>query len=484
VLKDNEKVGAVMVVGSGIAGIQASLDLANSGMKVYLVENGISIGGVMAQLDKTFPTNDCSACILSPKLVEVGRHPNVEIKTRRTVEAVEGEPGKFKVKLTSAPRFVNLNKCTGCGDCANVCPVSVPAGFNGNLSERKAIYRHFPQAIPSGFAIDKLGTSPCKSNCPTHISVQGYVALRGKVDDPIDIMHLKQFVADLDLNADTRYLPEKKESKGKKVAVVGAGPSGLTCAYYLAIEGYDVDVFEALPVAGGWLAVGIPEYRLPKKVLNAEIKVIEDLGVKIHLNTRIGKDISFDKLKSDYSAIFIGCGTMKSSKLNIPGEDMKGVVHGVDYLMKVNLGEKVSLGDKVAVIGGGNVAMDAVRTAVRTGSKEVFILYRRTRAEMPASPEEIEEAIEEGIEMKFLVAPKKVVGKDGKVTGIECTRMELGEPDASGRRRPVEIKGSEFIVECDAIVPAIGQEADLSFITKESGVSINKWNNVDFDKVT
>ncbi|NPU84839.1 MAG: FAD-dependent oxidoreductase [Syntrophaceae bacterium] len=509
-----------MVVGSGIAGIQASLDLANSGLKVYLVEKGISIGGVMAQLDKTFPTNDCSACILSPKLVEVGRHPNVEILTRRTVESVEGEPGRFKVRMTKAPRFVDLSKCTGCGDCANVCPISVPSDFNENLSERKATYRHFPQAIPSGFAIDKLGTSPCKANCPTHISVQGYVALiatgkfkealklikkdnpfpivcgrvcnhpcetacmRGKVDEPIDIMHLKRFVADLDLKDETRYIPDKKESKGKKVAVVGAGPAGLTCAYYLAAEGYDVEVFESLPVAGGWLAVGIPEYRLPKDVLKAEIKVIEDLGVKIHLNRPVGKDLPFAQLQKDFDAVFIGCGTVNSSKLNIPGEDMQGVIHGVDYLKRVNLGEKVFLGDKVAVVGGGNVAMDAVRTAIRTGSKDVFILYRRSRAEMPASPEEIEEALEEGIKMEFLVAPKRVVGEGGKVTGIECTRMELGEPDASGRRRPIEIKGSEFIVPCDALIPAIGQEADLDFVPAESGISINKWKNFDVDAVT
>ncbi|MBP8979719.1 MAG: FAD-dependent oxidoreductase [Syntrophobacterales bacterium] len=509
-----------MVVGSGIAGIQASLDLANSGLKVYLVEKDISIGGVMAQLDKTFPTNDCSACILSPKLVEVGRHPNVEILTRRTVNAVEGEAGKFKVKMTRAPRFIDLNKCTGCGDCAKVCPINVPSDFNENLSERQATYRKFPQAIPSGYAIDKVGTSPCKAACPTHISVQGYVALiaagkykealklikkdnpfpivcgrvcnhpcetacmRGKVEEPIDIMHLKRFVADLDLKDETRYLPEKKESKGKKVAVVGAGPAGLTCAYYLAAEGYDVEVFESLPVAGGWLAVGIPEYRLPKDVLKAEIKVIEDLGVKIHLNTAVGKDIPFAKLQSDFDAVFIGCGTVNSSKLNIPGEDMQGVIHGVDYLKRVNLGEKVFLGDKVAVVGGGNVAMDAVRTAIRTGSKDVFILYRRSRAEMPASPEEIEEALEEGIKMEFLVAPKRVVGENGKVTGVECTRMELGEPDASGRRRPVEIKGSEFIVPCDALIPAIGQEADLDFVPKESGIAINKWKNFDVDPVT
>ena len=509
-----------MVVGSGIAGIQASLDLANSGMKVYLVEKGISIGGVMAQLDKTFPTNDCSACILSPKLVEVGRHPNVEILTRRTVNAVEGEPGRFTVKMTKAPRFIDLSKCTGCGDCANVCPVTVASDFNEELNTRKAIYRHFPQAIPSGFAIDKLGTSPCKAACPTHISVQGYVALiaaskykealklikmdnpfpvvcgrvcnhpcedacmRGKVDEAIDIMHLKRFVADLDLNDEYRYLPEIKEKRDKKIAIVGAGPAGLTAAYYLAIEGYDVDVFESLPVAGGWLAVGIPEYRLPKDVLRAEIKVIEDTGVRIHLNTRIGKDIPFEKLRKDFDAVFIGCGTILSSKLDIPGEELAGVVHGVDYLKRVNLGEKVFLGNRVAVIGGGNVAMDAVRTAIRTGSQDVFILYRRSRAEMPAAPEEIEEAIEEGIKMEFLVAPQRILGKDGKVTGVECLRMELGEPDASGRRRPVPVKGSEFVVACDAIVPAIGQAADLAFVPKEKSPAINKWNTFDVDAVS
>ncbi len=509
-----------MVVGSGIAGIQASLDLANSGMKVYLVEKGISIGGVMAQLDKTFPTNDCSACILSPKLVEVGRHPNVEIMTGRTVEAVEGEAGRFKVRMTKAPRFVDLDKCTGCGDCANVCPVSVKSDFNEGLSDRKATYRHFPQAIPSGFAIDKIGTSPCKAACPTHISVQGYVALiaagkfkealklikrdnpfpivcgrvcnhpceeackRGEVDEPIDIMHLKRFVADLDLHDETRFLPEVKEKKGKRVAVVGAGPAGLTAAYYLAIEGYEIDVFESLPVAGGWLAVGIPEYRLPKDVLRAEIRVIEDLGVRIHLNTRIGKDIPFEKLQQDYDSVFIGCGTVLSSKLDVPGEDLQGVVHGVDYLKRINLGEKVFLGDRVAVVGGGNVAMDAVRTAVRTGSKDVFILYRRSRAEMPASPEEIEEALEEGIRMEFLVAPLRILGAGGKVTGIECIRMELGEPDASGRRRPIPLKGSEFTIDVDAIVPAIGQAADLSFVPKGSGIAISKWNNFETDPVT
>ncbi|MBN2844757.1 MAG: FAD-dependent oxidoreductase [Deltaproteobacteria bacterium] len=509
-----------MVVGSGIAGIQSSLDLANSGMKVYLVENDISIGGVMAQLDKTFPTNDCSACILSPKLVEVGRHPNVEILTSRTVKSVDGEAGRFDVTLKRAPRFVDVNKCTGCGDCANVCPVTVSNAFNEGLDERKAIYRKFPQAIPSAFAIEKIGTAPCKAACPTHISVQGYVALigegkykealklikqenpfpavcgrvcnhpceaackRGEVDEPVSIMYLKRYVADLDLNDETKFVPEIKEKRDKKVAVIGGGPAGLTAAYYLAVQGYQVTVFEALPVAGGWLSVGIPEYRLPKDIVNAEIKIIEELGVDIRLNTKVGTDISFDDIKKDFNAIFLGVGTHVSSKLDVPGEELEGVVHGIDFLKRVNLGEKVFLGNRVAVVGGGNVAMDAVRTALRTGSKEAFILYRRTRAEMPAAPEEIEEALQEGIKMEFLAAPVKVVGSNGKVTGIECIRMELGEPDESGRRRPVPIKGSEFTLDVDAVIPAIGQKADFSFVPEGSNISVNKWNTFDVDDVT
>ncbi|MFZ3254099.1 MAG: NAD(P)-binding protein [Syntrophales bacterium] len=519
-MESDKKIGAAMVVGSGIAGIQASLDLANSGIKVYLVEKEISVGGVMAQLDKVFPTNDCSACILSPKLVEVGRHPNVEILTRRRVLSLTGEPGHFQARLKKEPRYVDLSKCTGCGDCANACPISLPSDFNENLNQKKAIYRHFPQAIPSAFAVDKLGTSPCKAACPTHISVQGYVALiavgkyrealklikqenpfpavcgrvcnhpcesacmRGQVDAPVDIMHLKRFVADLDLQDDTKYVPEKKEAQGKTVAIVGAGPAGLSAAYYLAVQGYAVTVFEALPVAGGWLTVGIPEYRLPKDIINAEIRIITDLGVDIKLNTRVGRDVILSDLQRDYDALFIGVGSQLSVRLDVPGEDSMGVFSGIDYLKRVNLGEKVCLGEKVAVVGGGNVAMDAVRTAVRTGSKDVFILYRRSRAEMPAAPEEIEEAEAEGVRMEFLVAPLRIRETDGKVAGIECLRMELGEADASGRRRPVPVKGSEFTIPVDAVISAIGQSNDLSFLAKDSGVTLDKWSNLDADPVT
>jgi len=514
----NEKVGAVMVVGGGIGGMQASLDLANAGFKVYLVEETTAIGGRMAQLDKTFPTNDCSMCIISPRLVEVGAHLNIEVITNTRVEGIEGEAGNFKVDILKRPRFIDLEKCTGCGECIANCPVEVLNEFDEGLGLRKAIYKRYPQAVPNAFAIDKKGISPCKVACPAHLNVQGYVALvsqgkykealalirkdnpfpavcgrvcthpcenecsRGDVDEPIAICGLKRFVADF---AEGEEIPKIEVKKEEKVAIIGSGPAGLTAAYYLALWGYQMTVFEALPVAGGMLSVGIPRYRLPKDILAKEIDYIKALGVEIKTNTPVGSGVSLDDLLKDgYQAIFLAIGAHLSRKLGIEGEDLEGVIHGVTFLKEVSLGNEVYLGEKVAVVGGGNVAIDSVRTALRLGSKEAFIVYRRSREEMPATKEEIEEAEEEGVKIHYLVAPVKVVGNKGRVVGLECIKMELGEPDESGRKRPVPVKGSEFTIDVDAVIPAIGQFPDISFISHHHKLDLTKGDTFKVDPVT
>ncbi len=523
--KNGKPVGSVMVMGGGIAGMQASLDLANSGFLVYLVDKNISIGGVMAQLDKTFPTNDCSTCMISPKLIEVASNPNIEIITRAEVQKVDGEAGNFQVTVKKYPRYVREDKCTGCGECINVCPVDLPADFNQGLNTRKAIYRHFPQAIPSTFAIDKLGTSPCKAACPAGVHAHGYVALirqgkykealklvkkdnplpsvcgrvcphpcesactRGQVDEPVAIDYLKRFVADLDLNDDEPYMPEVKEKKEDRVAIVGGGPAGLTAAYFLAIEGYPVTIYEAMPEPGGWLIYGIPDYRLPKEIVRKEIELIQKLGVEIKTNVRVGTDITLKAIKDDgYKAIFIATGTTKSRAMGIEGEDLQGVIPGADFLRRVNVGERPELGETVAVIGGGNVAMDTARSALRTGAKKVMVLYRRALEQMPANPEEIEEAQEEGVEFHYLVAPVKITGdENGRVKAIRCIRMELGQADESGRRRPIPIEGSEFEIEVDAVLPAIGLSTDLGFlegITDDLKPKLSRWQTIDIDPIT
>ncbi len=440
-MKPEEKVGAVMVVGGGIGGIQAALNLAETGYKVYLVEKSPAIGGVMAQLDKTFPTNDCAMCILSPKLVECGRHLNIEILTCSEVLGIEGEAGNFEVSVKKHPRYINLQKCTGCGDCAQACPVELPSEFDQGLALRKAIYRPFAQAFPGAFAIDKRGKPPCKLTCPAGVDVQGYIALiskgkynealalikeslplpgvlgricthpcesecnRSSFDEPISICALKRFVADH--AQDVQPLPKAK-FKDEKVAIIGSGPAGLAAAYFLAKDGYRATIFEALPVVGGMLAVGIPEYRLPRKVLEKEVEGIKRLGVEIKTNTPIGKDLTIDDIfQQGYKAVFIATGAHRSQKLGIPGEDSEGVIHGVTFLRKLNLGTGVRVGEKVAVIGGGNVAIDAARSVLRLGSQDVTILYRRTKAEMPASAEEIEAAETEGIKIKVSGRPHR-----------------------------------------------------------------------------
>jgi NADPH-dependent glutamate synthase beta subunit-like oxidoreductase len=407
--------------------------------------------------------------------------------------------------------------CSNCDTCAFVCPQEV------QFSSVVSVLREM--AVKEGYvdpgAFERLGTGPCKASCPANISICGFITAisqgqyaeglklikrempfpavcgrvcphpceeacnRGKVDEPIAIEYLKRFLADVDLASDTQYLPEIKRQKEDKVAIVGAGPAGLTAAYYLAIEGYRVTIFEKLPVAGGMMAVGIPEYRLPRDILQGEIDVIRNLGVEIKLNFEIGKDLSFEDMRKDYKAVFISVGCHQAMKLGIPGEDeLDGVVDCMTFLREINLGNPPAYNGRLVVLGGGNAAIDSARVAKRLGYDDVAILYRRTREEMPASPWEIEEAIEEGIDLEFLTAPMKVVGSNGSVSGLECIRMEMGEPDESGRRKPMPIEGSEFTVKADVIVAAIGQRSDLCFLGNGHGIDVSGRNTIEADPVT
>jgi len=512
-------VGSVMVVGGGIAGIQAALDLANSGFFVHLVEKSPAIGGIMAQLDKTFPTNDCSMCIISPKLVECGQHPNINLHTLAELESITGEEGNLQAKLRQLPRFIDLDRCTGCGDCAQVCPVTMPSEFDEGIGPRKATYKPYAQAIPGGYVIDKRDRSPCTNACPNNVNAHAYVALiregkyqeamevilrtlpfpgtigricphpcetacrRGEVDEPISICALKRFVAD-QVDVEDLPLPEI-EKRDEKVAIIGAGPAGLTAAHFLALEGYESTVFEAQSVAGGMLRLGIPDYRLPPEVLDKEIRAITRLGVEIKLNTALGRDVTIDGLfKQGYKAVYLAIGAHKDLQLNIPGEDGEGVLSSVDFLRQVNLGEITKLEGRAVIVGGGNVAIDAARSALRLGADKVTILYRRTRAEMPAYAYEVEDALAEGIDIQYLSAPQQILTKDNKVMGVQCIKMELGEPDSSGRRRPVPVPNSEFIVETEWVLPAIGQRPESAFLADTVGLEISRWGTIEADPVT
>ncbi len=460
--------------------------------------------------------------MISPKLVEVGRHLNIELLTKTELLDLTGDPGNFTARIRQEPRYIDLSKCTSCGECAKVCPISLPDEYNKTLSSRKAAFKQYAQAIPGAYAITKKGTAPCKATCPAHVSVQGFIALTGagkyrealelfkqehpfpgicgrvchhpcegictrqKVDESLSIQYLHRFLADEDLKSGSYFVPKTNEKKNEKIAVVGAGPAGLTAAYYLAIEGYSVKVFEKLPVLGGMLTVGIPSYRLPRDIIESEIQVIKDLGVEFKTGVEIGKDFTIGQLRQEgFKAFFVAIGAHECKRLGIEGEDLKGVYPGVEFLREVNLGNRMNLGDRVAVVGGGNVAMDSVRTALRTGSKKPFIIYRRSIDEMPANEVEIEECEDEGIEIMTLTHPVRIIG-DGKgcVKAVECIKMALGEPDASGRRRPVPVKDSEFIIEVDAVIPAIGQESDWACLTDECACTITNWGTMVVDPVT
>jgi NADPH-dependent glutamate synthase beta subunit-like oxidoreductase len=306
----------------------------------------------------------------------------------------------------------------------------------------------------------------------------------------VSINQLKRFVADYEMNSGERLPIRMAPETRKRIAVIGGGPAGLTCAYFLRRLGHQVNIFEAMPKLGGMLRYGIPEYRLPEEVLDWEIQSILDLGVDYHTNVKFGLDFDLSSLiASGFDAIFLGIGAWKDASLRVEGEDLKGCYTGIDFLSRLATGEALPIGHTAAIIGGGNTAIDCTRNLIRLGTEKVYIVYRRTRGEMPANEVEIDAAEHEGVEFLFLAAPVKVIGdEDGKVTHLEYLKMELGEPDASGRRRPVPIEGSETLLETDMVITAIGQSPDVSFTERSQKrlgeLNTTRWNTIDVDPAT
>jgi heterodisulfide reductase subunit A-like polyferredoxin len=495
----NHLIGAVMVVGAGIAGIQAALDLADQGFKVYLVEKQSAIGGHMAQLDKTFPTNDCAMCSLSPKLVDVARHHNIEILTDSEVLGVQGEAGNFTITLRRNPRYIDVRKCIGCGDCATVCPVSLIDGYEEGLKTRKAAYRLYAQAVPGAYAIEKLGTAPCRDGCPAGQRAQGYIALivqgryrealrviqednpfpsvcgrtchhpceshcsRALVDEPVGIMSLKRFVVDYALAYGRERVEPAAHYRPQWVAVVGAGPAGLTAAHDLVKMGYGVTVYEALPAAGGMMRAGIPAHRLPKGVLQQDIDDILALGVILKTNSPVKDPAAL--LEQGYNAVCLATGiSTRDHTMGIEGEQAEGVLSAATFLRKVNLGEPVAIGERVVVVGGGITALDAAAVARRLGA-QVILAIDRPRGELPAYQWEMEAIEAEGIHLYEHTTAVQILATDGKVSGVVLAQTGKGiTVDASGRRRPTIQSGSEFTLAADTVIGTIGQFSDLNFL--------------------
>lgn len=339
------------------------------------------------------------------------------------------------------------------GDCIAPCQLNCPArtdcqGYVGLIAngEYDAALKLIKNKIALPASIGRVCPHPCESACR-----------RKNVDEPISIAQLKSFAADIDLNGN-KYTPQKSAPTGKRIAIIGGGPAGLTAAYRLAIKGHEVTIYDMMEKMGGMLRYGIPQYRLPKEILDKEISIIEGLGVKMNNGFKLGREITIEGLKSIYDAVIVAVGAWQSSSMRTPGEELEGVYGGIDFLRSVILGEPVKIGDKVAICGGGNTAMDACRTAVRLGAKDVYVIYRRTRNEMPAEKIEIDEAEEEGVQYKFLTNPISFNGENGKVKSITLQVMELGEPDASGRRSPVPVEGKTEEIAVDSVIMAIGQK--------------------------
>jgi len=358
--------------------------------------------------------------------------------------------------------------------CMSVCPSSldIPT-YVEEIGEERFLdsLATIRESICMAGTLGRVCVRPCESNCR-----------RANVDEAIAIKDLKRSAADYEIDKNLRPAIAGVGKTGKKIGVIGAGPAGLSCAYYLALKGHQPTIFEKLPEPGGMAAVGIPDFRLPRQILRREVDIVREAGVEIRYGVEVGKAVTIADLRRDFDALFIGVGAQDSMPMGVEGEEQgyRGFIPGVRYLLDISQGrDPYPEGKKVVVVGGGNVAIDCVRSSFRIGKEDVNLVYRRTIKEMPADPVEIHDAEQEKVKFHYLCNPTRIIAPEGKVVGVECIRMELGEPDASGRRRPVPVPGSEFIIETDILIPAIGQKVDLSFLEEKEGIKLTKWNTID-----
>jgi len=463
-------------------------------------------------------------CTISPRLVAAGTHRNIEIITNAELAELSGEAGNFQAKVAVKPHFVDLEKCTGCGVCAENCPVSLPDEYNQLLNDRKAIFKEYPQAVPNKFAMTRIGVAPCHDSCPIHGNPSGYVALtaagkyedayvsatetnpfpsicgricehpceqvcnRANLDSPVSIAYIKRFLADWHEEHGEKLTPEQKqasiEDNGKKVAVIGSGPAGLSAALELRKMGYGVTIFEKHGVLGGMMRIGIPEYRLPTDIIERDIQNILDYGIETRLNSHIkGQDDIEAMFEDEFEAVFLSVGSHKSLRMGIEGEDSENASSGIAFLRNVRLGKTKSVKKNVIVIGGGNVAMDCARTAMRLGGENVSIVCLEGRDKMPAYPWEIAWAEEEGVSVRAAKATKRIIVEDGKFAGLELLDVKK-MAFVEGRLELETVPGTEEILAADELIVAIGQKPDLGLLGECGKIKLTKRGTVDVDEKT
>jgi NADPH-dependent glutamate synthase beta subunit-like oxidoreductase/NAD-dependent dihydropyrimidine dehydrogenase PreA subunit len=510
----------VLIAGADPGGVRLALELADTGLPVTLCTRDTLSPEAAGARGSTLYDE-------VPLLTALRNHPAIDLLEGASIEAIETRDGGLTARVRRLPQPVDPARCTACGKCVPVCPVDLPAG--GGHPPRQAVTLPPADLGPQFARIEKAGRAPCRTACPIGVNAQGYVALiakgrhrealavirdrnplpgvcgrvcthpceaacrRGEVDEPVSICRLKRYAADLELTEQAPFSwPAPPAERAERIAVVGSGPAGLTAAYELRRLGYSVTVFEAQPLPGGLLRNGIPEYRLPRAILDYEIGLFAAMGIDIRTGVRIGRDLALGQLLDDdgYSAVVLATGAPKDRAPGIPGERLPGALGALAFLAEVNTLGRTDVGRRVVVVGGGNSAIDAARVAVRLGAKEVTIVYRRGEQEMPALAEEVAAAREEGVKLRFLTNPVAVLEQNGRAAGLRCVTMALGEPDASGRRRPEPVPGSEHDVAADTVVFAIGQEGDAELLGDLEGIvgsggriTVNIWQATGRDRI-